>query len=508
MSGTFDKLVQSVERLWGASDSGRLEAELDRLLREGRFHEAERAARRLLGHQRSVCGERHPAYAAALARTGLLLQRRGDLSGAERPIREALELRREVLGEHHPHVAASLAQLAELFRLRDDLESAEPLLRQAVPPLRRSAGGNGPALADALTSLGLLRQRLGDLDEAVDLLREALEARRAAQGERDPLHAAGLVHLGIAHQARGELDQAETLIRQALSIQREVLGDDHPEVGAGFSLLAQIVALRGSPAAAEPLFRQAIEVRAAALGEWHSAVLADRLALEALRPRPGPSSRPAPKAAPGLPPPPTRPLVAELDALADAFRQLGPNLAESARRVTEDGLPPDPRALEEAAACLAAYEALRAELARRVEALGPEAGARRGPGDGPVGLEALREQAVRVSRLESDRRLALDRLDQVLALRPRDAALAGHWQPVRDMAVALRDHLGATDARRLAEGDHPLARLLELTEATDTTSDDEWTDLYQTVADTLGKPLAVAAARRRLAPGRRRAPSA
>jgi tetratricopeptide (TPR) repeat protein len=521
-------------------DAERLTGEVVRLYDAGRYREAGEVARRLADLQRERLGDRHPEYALALSNLGLIAWKQDDLAGAESLLNQAREIRREALGERHPLYAASLIYLAELSQVRGDPAGAEPMLRQALDVLKKAVGERDPQYATALTSLALLLERRGDVEAAQPLLDQVLEVCRAALGERHPHFATALTNRALVDQRRGDLAAAERLIRQALDVRRAALGERHPDVAASLSHLARLRADQGDLAAAETLLSQAVEIRRPILGLQHPDVVNDVQALDVVRrrlhtPAPQPDPQPAPAAADSNQPVPAtltpvvpetrseapaagpggRELLAGFHALSDTFARVGAALAGAAGRMRDDGLPPDPRLLDEAAAGARTFAALRDALARRLDADGPRLGLPPLPRSEGLGITALLTRAEALARAEGGRdgreairRRVLERLDRVGAIRHRDPGASDLLRPVVEAAEALRRALDATPAHaelpdeavRLAEGSHPLAALLTL--AADDPGpplpDEEWAALHRTVAEAFGRPVAAAAARKHL----------
>ena len=162
------------------------------------------------------------------------------------------------------------------------------------------------------------------------------------------------------------------------------------------------------------------------------------------------------------------------------------------------------------AACKAAREGFER---LRLEAL--DASAATSVAAPPEGFQSLEDlaswlpglRAVEVARgeAESSRRQALAVLDRVERLGcPSDPGFAP-LADCREQARSLRESIasGAVaelpgEARRLIEGTHPLAVLLKLLAADESTGDALWADWYDAVASALGNPLAVAVARGRV----------
>jgi len=83
---------------------------------EGRYAEAERSDREVLGLRREILGPRHPDTLSSMSSLASSLSRQGHYSEAEKLDRETLDMRRRVLGAEHADTVDSMTNLAgDLF---------------------------------------------------------------------------------------------------------------------------------------------------------------------------------------------------------------------------------------------------------------------------------------------------------------------------------------------------------------------------------------------------------
>jgi len=109
-------------------------------------------------------------------------------------------------------------------------------------------------------------------------------------------------------------------------------------------------------------------------------------------------------------------------------------------------------------------------------------------------------------RRQSRLRDATNLLDQALRLRHVDPAESSLLRACVDSAIALRQSIRdasparelAPEIRQIAEGAHPIAALLRLAGSGADLPDAEWAKLHREVSAAYGKPIAAAAARKRL----------
>ena len=531
----------------------RLAQEAVRLYEQGRYREARTVAAQLVDVQRESLGESHPDYASALSNLGILLYQQAELDAAEPLLRQALEVRRAALGEHDPQFASSLNHLADLLQARGDLSGAEPLLRQALDVRKHALGEHHPDYATGLTGLAFSLSRGGEFASAEPMLQQALAIRKEALGEHHPMTATAVSNLGLFLQSRGDLVAAEPLLRRSLELRREALGVQHPDYAASLSHLASLLIAKDNPAGAEPLLRRAIEVRKAILGQDHPDVQADLRAIEKIRKvsesqtleairqvkspavphPPAPASlpltphmpkliinaitEPATASLTAMPEPEATPtttvsralavITGELRALELTFMNVGERLVDAGRLMQSSGLEPEPALLEEAIRCQKALAKLRDEAIAGAKPFGvsPEVAV---PGLGDLATlldraakaeeeRPLREAVLRKASSMLDRALSLCHVDatQALLLQP---TLAAADNLKRAALAASPNESIPSEIGRLADGSHPIAALIRFATMGTEVPDQEWSRLHRAISTALGKPLAAAAARKRL----------
>lgn len=196
--------------------------------------------------------------------------------------------------------------------------------------------------------------------------------------------------------------------------------------------------------------------------------------------------------------------------LATWLADLGTRSADAARALTRPGSPPASDYLDEMADAVREFASLRDEVLRVAAHTSLALPA---PADvaSTRDLDALLrmlvdelERQAHHAAAERARRDALALLDRVTALTHRDdpqfVALAACQSQARDLQSTIT---GAADSERAiwTPALAPFAALLTLLEGQQQgLTDDAWAVLEDSVAETFGRPLAVAAARRKLAP--------
>jgi tetratricopeptide (TPR) repeat protein len=238
---------------------------------QGKYADAEAAAREALAAARAISGYEAKDIATILNTLGMALGDLGKQAEAAPLLREALDLRTRALGPESAEVATTANNLALLLHQSGKAAEAEPLYRRALD-VRRKLLGDHPDVAVSLHNLAALLRDQAKHDEAESLMRDAIAMRGRIQGEDHPDFAFALNSLASLLQARRRFDEAEPLYRRALDVQTRALGDAHPSVAITVNNIATLLRDRGQLAEAEPLFRRSLEIRRKALGERHPAV--------------------------------------------------------------------------------------------------------------------------------------------------------------------------------------------------------------------------------------------
>jgi hypothetical protein len=129
-SRVCDESEESEERRAAASNSNLPLAVGDARHSDGRYAEAERINREVVGVERRVLGEEHPNTLTSAGNLASSLSGQGKYAEAERNQtqrihREVLDVTRRVLGEEHPHTLMSAGNLAFKLSLAHQGKYAE-----------------------------------------------------------------------------------------------------------------------------------------------------------------------------------------------------------------------------------------------------------------------------------------------------------------------------------------------------------------------------------------------
>jgi CHAT domain-containing protein/Tfp pilus assembly protein PilF len=240
-----------------AAEAVRLEAEIEKLQKEGKPTEAVALAEKDVELRQKANGADSVEVARACNTLGVLQQMVNQYPAAEKNLRRAIAIQQAARGPEDVEMAAMLVNLASLFRVTGDNAKAETELRHALAiQEKKHADGDIP---DTLEELGQVIEAKGDYAGAEPLMRRALAMRE--KQEPDGLDVAqSLNNLAALLEEKGDFVAAEPMLKRALAIREKKLGPDHRRVASVLNNLAQLYWQKGDYAAAEPLYRRATAI--------------------------------------------------------------------------------------------------------------------------------------------------------------------------------------------------------------------------------------------------------
>ncbi len=239
------------------------------LFRQGKLTEAQPLFESAVAAERTIQPPRTVKLAEAVVGLGLLSLGKGDPKAAEPLLREAAQLQAQALGRDNRVVADTLNNLATAVSQAGRYGEAQAIAWDALGIARRALGLDHPKVATMQNNLGLMLLSRGAEKEAEPLFRDAIRNRRAALGERHPDLAQSLGNLGLLLQQRGQFGEAEALHREALAIRRQAFGAKHVAIVQSLGSLGQLKQSQRQYAEAERLLRESLEMAAATAGAAH-----------------------------------------------------------------------------------------------------------------------------------------------------------------------------------------------------------------------------------------------
>ncbi len=237
--------------------------------RQGRYPEAEQAARAAFTETERALGAEHPNTLARLNNLAELYRLQGRYAKAEPLFRRVLASFERLLGTDHPATLTTLNNFAELYRMQGRYAEAEPLNLRALATRERVLGAEHPDTLTSVNNLASLYLDQGRYDEAEPLYSRALAIRERVMGSEHRQTLTSASNLAFLHQAQGRYGEAEPLFRRALAGLELVLGLEHPQTLTSVNNLAALYQTQGRYGEAEPLFRRTLAARERLLGAEH-----------------------------------------------------------------------------------------------------------------------------------------------------------------------------------------------------------------------------------------------
>ncbi len=268
--------------LEGARDGGplvlaeTLDAFVEASQRAGRILDPEvgRSAEQAVEMREGALGGEHPIVALSLDRLAALLHAAGEYEPAEALYRRALAIQEKTLGAAHPETAISLSGLARARLAADDAGAARELAEHALAVREKALGAEHLDAAESLIDVARVCLRRADARAARPLLERALAIRERALGQEHPETAASLFEVGWALFLLQEHAEARDQMERALRLQESALPAQHPETAVTLHGLGKLLGYTGKDAEAIPLLERALAIREAVLGPLHPLTLA------------------------------------------------------------------------------------------------------------------------------------------------------------------------------------------------------------------------------------------
>jgi len=242
-----------------------LTAEIEQLMRDARYGEAESLAREQLRMRRDKLGT-DPRTAESLRLVAAALWRQGDFTNAYAFAEDSIEMFEETLGEDHHEVGESLNILGLILMRQREHARAEAAYRRALRLLRAEFGDEHDAVAAVISNLGALYSAMGDHVHAEPYRLAALALVQRIYGDEHPTVALALHNLGSVYHGQRRLSEAESYYLAAIEMRRRLLAPDHPELANSIGRLGSLYRQTGRWEEAVPLLEQSLEMARARLG--------------------------------------------------------------------------------------------------------------------------------------------------------------------------------------------------------------------------------------------------
>jgi esterase/lipase superfamily enzyme/Tfp pilus assembly protein PilF len=235
--------------------------QLSKLYQSGKYGEALPLAERYIAAVRTRHDEKHPRFATAISRLGMLHWAEGRFAEAETLLSRALHIDLDALGPEGDAVARDLNNLGSLLQERGRFAEAEPLMRRALAIDEQIHGPDSPAVGRDCNNLGLMYLEQGRYTDAEPLLKRALRITEASQGQEHAATANRLRNLASLYRDQARYSEAESSFKRSLEITEKSLGPGHPKVADSLATLAKLYRELARYREAEALQQRALAIR-------------------------------------------------------------------------------------------------------------------------------------------------------------------------------------------------------------------------------------------------------
>ncbi len=235
----------------------------------GRPAEAVAIWKELLVHAEKAYGPDHINVAVSLNNFGNLYDRLGIYSKAQPLLERSLAIRERNLGPDHPTTAIAVNNLAGLYQRQGLYVEAELLYKRSLAIREQALGSSNHSTALALNNLGFLYYTQGLYDKAEPLYRRSLAIKERILEPHHPSIANGLNNLALLYRSKGLYGEAEQLYKRALAIRESSLGLNHPDTAQSLNNLALLYGLQGLYGQAGHFYNRSLEINKGVLGLHH-----------------------------------------------------------------------------------------------------------------------------------------------------------------------------------------------------------------------------------------------
>lgn len=253
-------------------EAERLEEQILKLYREGRYREAIPLAEHSLAIRKKVLGINHRDVATSFYNLAFLYQEQGNYATALPLFEQSLVIRERVLGANHPDVASTLNSLGRLYRTQGNYAQALLFYQRSLAIQEKILGTNHPDVASTLNNLGELYKSQGNYSQAVLFYQRGLAILEKNFGADHPKVATTLNNLAAVYHDQGNYAQALPLYQRSLAIRQKVFGANHPDVANILNNLGVLYHAQGNYDQALAMLHQSLVIRQKTLGVAHPIV--------------------------------------------------------------------------------------------------------------------------------------------------------------------------------------------------------------------------------------------
>lgn len=164
-------------------EAKRLNAEVVRLYREGKFDDAIATAKRSLEIWEKERGKESQQVASSLLNLAEIYSTKKNYPEAETYFRRALKVEEKRLGENSPELCRLLIKLGWMQHVNSHAVEAQESFKRAIALKEKQRGADHSEVADALSNLATFYQKIGKPRNALPIYNRMIAIREKSPGE-------------------------------------------------------------------------------------------------------------------------------------------------------------------------------------------------------------------------------------------------------------------------------------------------------------------------------------
>lgn len=210
-------------------EAKRLNAEVVRLYREGKFNDAIVAAKRALEIWEKERGKESQQVASSLLNLAEIYSTKKSYPEAETYYRRALKVEEKRLGENNHELCRLLIKLGWMQHVNSHASEAEDSFKRAIALIEKQRGADHSDVADALSNLATFYQKIGKPKNSLPIY-ERMIAIREKSPDKDAL-AETLEYCHCALNQSGKPAEASAIFERVVALAKSISGEPTPVSG-------------------------------------------------------------------------------------------------------------------------------------------------------------------------------------------------------------------------------------------------------------------------------------
>jgi len=242
----------------------------DVLYKQGKYDEALKEYKEVLGRREKVLGENNPDTLSTENSIADVLYKQGKYDEALKEYKEVLEKRKEALPQDHHDTLSTMRSIAVVLNNKGEYDDALKICNKVI---EKKAGNLDRGTLSTMHEKARALDNLGRYREAIKAYGEVLDGQ-AKIPNPDRYSVLYTQHgLGRALSSQGEYEEALKTYEKVLKKRKEKFGSDSPDTLATMNNIAVVLNKQGKYDKALDKYKEVLEGRKEKLGEDHPSTL-------------------------------------------------------------------------------------------------------------------------------------------------------------------------------------------------------------------------------------------